>query len=252
MLPEFAGGEDPYVPYFEVCAEEKVPVVETAGRSPGRFVPMLKEAGVRILHKVPTVRFARKAESLGVDAVTVVGFECGGHPGQDDVGSLVLLRRAASELRIPLVAAGGFADGAGIAAALALGASGVLMGTRFVATTECPIHDVFKRRLLELDERSTLLILRSIHNTARVMRNAAAERVLEAEGRGAGLDEILPLVAGSFGREAYVDGEIDKAVVACSQAVGLIRDIPTVAELMRRLVDETADACHRLGGLVAE
>jgi len=246
MLP-MLGDEDLYNSYFEVVIEEGVKIVETSGRNPGFIVPELKKAGVKILHKVPAVRFAKKAESVGVDAVTIVGFECGGHPGMDDVTSLVLIPKAAQALKIPVVGAGGFADGRGLVAALALGAEAVLMGTRFMATRECPVHDNFKHWMVTAKETDTTMILRSIKNAERVRRNKSAEAVFELEGKGSTLEELLPIISGKVGRDAYLSGDLEKGVIACGQAVGLVSDIPTVKELIDRIIDEAKDICGKFG-----
>lgn len=232
--------------YFDVILEEGVGVVETSGRSPEAFVPRLKAAGIKILHKVPAVRFARKAESLGVDAITVVGFECGGHPGMDDVTSLVLVPRAVEEVKVPVIAAGGFADGRGLAAALALGAEGILMGTRFMATRECVVHPRFKEWMVGARETDTVLVQRSIRNPLRARRNKATDEVQELERGGATLADLLPLISGKEGREAYVSGDLDRGVVACGQAVGLVHDVPSVHELIVRIVNEAEEVAARL------
>lgn len=237
MLPMMAFGEI-YEQYFSIIVEEGVKIVETSGRSPEAFVPLLKKAGITIVHKVPAVRYAKKAEAVGADAVTIVGYECGGHPGMDDVPSLILIPKAAETLRVPLIAAGGFCDGKGLAAALALGAEAILMGTRFMATQESPIHKNFKDWMVRAEETETMIIERSIRNAARVRRNKAAEQVLEMEKDGAGLDEIMPIIAGKVGREAYLSGDLDMGTVACGQVVGRIRDIPTMKELIQRIVSE--------------
>lgn len=249
MLPVL-GNEDLYKKYFDVIIEENVKIVETSGRNPEWIVPELKRAGVKILHKVPAVRYAKKAESVGVDAVTIVGFECGGHPGMDDVTSLVLIPKAARSLKIPVVAAGGFADGRGLVAALALGAEAVLMGTRFLATKECPVHDNFKHWMATANETDTMTILRSIRNTERVRRNRDAETVLEMESKGATLEELMPIISGKVGREAYLSGDLDKGVIACGQVVGLIEDIPTVKELIEKIIAEAEEICRRLGKMI--
>ncbi len=237
MLPILTFGEV-YEEFFSIIVDEGVRVVETSGRSPETFVPLLKKAGVKILHKVPAVRYARKAESVGADAVTIVGFECGGHPGMDDVTSLILVPKAAESLKVPIIAGGGFCDGRGLAAALALGAEAVLMGTRFMATKECAIHDNFKAWIVQAQETDTMVIERSIRNAARVRRNAAAEEVLRKEQEGATLEDLLPLIAGKVGREAYLSGNLETGTVACGQAVGRIRDIPSVGDLIQRIVSE--------------
>jgi nitronate monooxygenase len=250
MLP-IMGGHEAARPFIDVLCEERVPLVETSGQNPEPFVAQLHAAGVRLMHKVPAVRFAQKAEQIGADLVAVVGFECGGHPGNDDVPTSILVARAVDALKIPVIAAGGIADGRGVAAALALGASGVLVGTRFMATRECAIHEAFKKWLLEADERKTVIIERTIKNPARVLDNAAARKVLELEARGASLGELMGVIAGHFGQEAYESGNIDLATVACGQGVGLIHDMPTCAELVERMVREAEERVCALHASIA-
>ncbi|MCL6638869.1 MAG: nitronate monooxygenase [Firmicutes bacterium] len=235
MLPEI-GPRDKTPLYFEAVIEEKVPVVETSGRSPEEFVPRLKEAGIKLMHKVPAVRFAKKAEKIGADAVIVVGFECGGHPGMDDVTSLILAPKAASTLSIPVIAGGGIADARGFVAALALGAEGVVMGTRFVATTECLAHPKYKEWIVGAQETDTVMIQRSIRNAARVMKNAAAEKVLAMEARGAGLEELLTVISGQVGKKALFEGDVEGATFAVGQCVGLINEVKPVKEVIGEIV----------------
>ncbi len=245
MLPVMTVGEM-YDKYFDVIVEEGVKIVETAGRNPEPYVPRLKEAGVKIIHKVPAVRYAKKAESVGVDAVTIVGFECGGHPGMDDVTSLILAQKARKVLNIPFFIGGGFADGRGLIAALALGADGIVMGTRFVATKECPVHENFKKWMLEAQETDTMIVERSIKNPARVRKNKAAFEVLAMEEKGATLEELMPLIAGKVGLQAYLSGDLDIGVIACGQVVGLIDDIPSAYDLVRRIESEAREVLQHL------
>ncbi len=249
MLPALMEG-DITKRYVEVVVDEKIPVVETSGRSPEALVPALKEGGVKIIHKVPAVRFARKAESVGADAVTIVGFECGGHPGMDDVTSMILIPRAAENLDIPVIAGGGIADARGFMAALALGAEGVVMGTRFLATKECPAHANFKEWLVEAQETDTMMIERSIRNAVRVMRNETAEKVLELEEKGATLDELIVYISGKLGKEAWMGGDLDGATIACGQNVGLIHEIKTVKEVIDDIVNGAREIAARLNGIV--
>jgi NADH:quinone reductase (non-electrogenic) len=235
MLPELTKG-DRTQEILEIILEEKVPVVETSGRSPETFIQALKDAGIKLIHKVPSVRFAQKAESIGADAVTIVGFECGGHPGMDDVTSLVLIPCAADRIKIPIIAGGGIADARGLVAALALGAEAVVMGTRFVATRECPAHPLIKERFVKNRETETMLIQRSIRNTARVIRNRAAERVHSMEQQGATLDDLLPLISGQGGQRALREGDLESAVISCGQCVGLIHEIKSVKEVIEEMV----------------
>lgn len=249
MLPVLMDG-DITQRYVKVVVEEKIPVVETSGRNPEPLVPALKEGGVKIFHKVPAVRFARKAESVGADAVTIVGFECGGHPGMDDVTSMILIPRASENLDIPVIAGGGIADGRGLMAALALGADAVVMGTRFLATKECPAHANFKEWLVEAQETDTMMIERSIRNAVRVMRNETAEKVLEMESRGATLEELLVYISGKVGREAWLSGDLDGATIACGQNVGLIHEVKTVKEVIDDIVSSAREIAGRLNGIV--
>jgi NAD(P)H-dependent flavin oxidoreductase YrpB (nitropropane dioxygenase family) len=224
--------------FFDVVVEEKVAMVETAGRNPAPYLPRLKEAGIKVMHKVPAVRFAKKAEEVGVDLVAIVGFECAGHPGMDDVTTLILLQKASRELTIPIVAGGGFCDGRGLVAALALGAEAILMGTRFLMTRECWAHPRIKEALLGADERSTVTIERSIRNTARVLDNRASQKTLDLEGKGATLDELMTVISGRLGRKAYAEGDPDVGVIPCGQVIGLVNEIKSVKEVIEEIVRE--------------
>jgi NAD(P)H-dependent flavin oxidoreductase YrpB (nitropropane dioxygenase family) len=228
----------PYSEYLDVILESGVRVVETAGNSPKDFVGRMKAKGVTIIHKCTTVRHARSAERAGVDIISIDGFEAAGHPGEDDVPGLVLIPIAAKALRIPLIASGGIGDGRGMAAALALGAEGVNMGTRFCATREAPIHDDIKQALVRSTERDTNLIFRTLRNTARVLKNAVSDEVVALERRPGGctIDDLRHLVAGTRGRSALETGAVDGGVISASQVVGLIEDIPTCGELIERIV----------------
>ena len=228
----------PYERYLDAIIDSGVKILETAGNSPREFIARAKAAGMCLIHKCVTVRHALSAERHGVDIVSIDGFECAGHPGEDDVGGLVLIPAAARALGIPIIASGGIADGRGLAAALVLGAEGVNMGTRFCATREAPIHERIKLALVNASERDTRLILRSLHNTARVLKNAVSEEVLASERRGCTFEDIRPLVAGSRGRAALVAGEPDGGIITAGQTVGLIEDIPGCAELIERMVVE--------------
>jgi nitronate monooxygenase len=248
MLPVLMPG-DLTNAFIEVVCEEGIPVVETAGRNPEPYVPRLKSAGVKLIHKVPAVRFAKKAESIGADAVTVVGFECGGHPGMDDVPSLIVLPKAAQALSIPVIAAGGFCDGRSLVAALALGAEAVLMGTRFMATKESPMHDNFKQWMVGAQETDTLMVERSIRNAARIMKNDAALTVQRMEAEGATLQDLLPVIAGSLGREAYFSGDINLGTIACGQVVGRIHEVASVQEIIDGIMADAEQAIARLNAL---
>lgn len=245
MLPVLMPGDQTDA-FMDLVCEEGIPVVETAGRNPEQYVPKLKSAGVKLFHKVPAVRYAHKAQSIGADAVIVVGFECGGHPGPDDVPSLIVLPKAAEELDIPVIAAGGFCDGRGLVAALALGAEAVLMGTRFMASVESPMHDNFKRWMVNAQETDTMVVERSIRNPARIMKNEAAKTVAKMEAEGAGLEELLPVIAGRVGREAYLSGDIDLGAIACGQVVGRIREIKTAAAIIQDIVAEAQQVLDKL------
>lgn len=251
MLPNLAPGEQTEA-YFQVIIEEGVGVVETAGRNPAPYLPPLKEAGVKVIHKVPAVRFARKAESVGVDAVTIVGFECAGHPGMDDVTTLILIPKAKDLLKIPVIAAGGIGDARGFMAALCLGAEGVLMGTRFLLTHECWAHPNIKSAFLKADETKTMIIERSIRNTARVLMNDAASKALAMEERGATLDELLTVIGGQLGKEAFTGGNVDSAVIACGQVVGMINELKSVKEVIDEIVEGAKSIQQRMNGILEQ
>lgn len=224
--------------YVQVVIEENVPVVETSGQSPEPYMEAFKKHEIFVIHKVPGVRYARTAERIGCDAVSVVGFETGGHPGMEDVGSIVLIPRTVDSVRIPVIAGGGIADGRGLAASLALGAEGVVMGTRFLATRESPVHENVKHWMVSADELQTAIIQRSISSPSRVALNAVAREVLQLEKRGTTLEELLPLISGLRAQQVYFEGNVDAGVWSCGQSVGLVRDVPTVKELIDRIMDE--------------
>ena len=249
MLPELTK-DDRTEEVLEILLEEGVPVVETAGRSPEPFIRRIKSGGIKLIHKVPSARFAKKAESIGADAVTIVGFECGGHPGMDDVTSLVLIPTVASSLRIPVIAGGGIADARGFLAALALGADGVLMGTRFVATQECPAHPKIKEWLVKARETDTMVIQRSIRNAARTIKNKAAEKALAMEERGASLEELLTVISGRIGQKALLEGDLEGAIIACGQCVGLIHEIKSVKQVMEEIIQGAQSILQRLNSSV--
>jgi len=240
------GQKDKAIQYFEAVIEENVLVVETSGRSPESFVPELKKAGVKLIHKVPSIRFAKKAESIGADAVIIVGYECGGHPGMDDITSLVLTPKAADTLSIPVISGGGFADARGLIAALALGAEGIVMGTRFLATTDCLAHPKFKEWMIQAEETDTVIIERSIQNTARVMKNVTAEKVLEMEARGATMEEILKVIGSGVRRRCYIEGDLDGGTISMGQCVGLIYDIKSIKDLITDIITESEIVLDRL------
>ena len=219
-----------------------VKVVETAGNNPAKWMPMLKDAGIKVIHKCTAVRHALKAESIGCDAISVDGFECGGHPGEDDIPNFILLPRAAEELKIPFVASGGMADGRSLVAALSLGAEGMNMGTRFMATVEAPIHDNVKRALVAASELDTRLVMRPLRNTERVLINAGVERLLEKEkalGAGLKFEDIIGEVAGVY-PAIMQRGEMDAGAWSCGMVAGLIHDIPTCQQLIDRIMAEAS------------
>ena len=243
-----------YPGYIKAIIDGGVKAVETAGNNPQKWMPMLKEAGIKVIHKCTSVRHSVKAQSIGCDAVSVDGFECGGHPGEDDVPNFILLPRAAEELTIPFVASGGMADGRSLVPALALGADGMNMGTRFIATKEAPVHDNVKQALLAASELDTRLVMRPLRNTERVLNNAATERLLKKEkelGDKIKFEDILPEVAGVYPK-IMKDGAMEAGVWSCGMVAGLIHDIPTVKQLIDRIMSE-ADAiiAKRLEGFRA-
>jgi len=239
--------------YIDVLIEEGVRVVETSGRSPEPYMKQLKQGNVTVVHKAPGgVRYAEAAEMVGCDAVSIIGYECGGHPGPDDTGSLVLLPATMRAVKIPVLAGGGFADAAGFVAALALGADGVLMGTRFMATQECPAHPAFKEWLLRAKETDTAITQRSIRAPSRGLINEAVRKVQEMEGRGAALEELLTVIGGQNSTRVYFEGDLDAGIAECGQVVGLVNDIPTVQEVIDGIIEGGREIIEkRLGGLVA-
>ncbi len=227
-----------YPGYVRAIVEGGVKIVETAGNNPQRFLPVLKENGIKVIHKCTSVRHSLKAEAIGCDAVSVDGFECGGHPGEDDVPNFILLPRAADELKIPFVASGGMADGRSLVAALAMGAEGMNMGTRFIATKEAPVHENVKRAIVAASELDTRLIMRPLRNTERVLKNAAVDRLLEKEkalGANMKFEDIFAEVAGVYPK-IMKEGAMDAGAWSCGMVVGLINDIPTCQELIDRIM----------------
>lgn len=223
--------------FFEAVIECGVKVVETSGRSPEAYISRLHGAGIKLIHKVPAVRYAKKAEAVGADAVSIVGFECGGHPGMDDVTAMTLVPQARDQLRVPVLAGGGVADARGFLAMMALGADGVVMGTRLLLSAECGIHENFKRRLLEARETDTRMIQYSIGNPMRALRNQAVDRVLAMESRGATLEELLTVTSGKNGRRCWYEGDTEGGTHAVGQCVGLVREIKPVADIIREIVE---------------
>ncbi|HRN99932.1 MAG TPA: nitronate monooxygenase family protein [Nitrobacter sp.] len=236
FLPAFTA--PPYPEYIRAIVESGVRIVETAGRNPEAYMAALKAAGIKVIHKCTSVRHALKAEQIGCDAVSVDGFECGGHPGEDDVPNMILLPRAADELRIPFVASGGMADARSLVAALALGADGMNMGTRFIATKEAPVHDNVKQALVAASERDTRLIMRALRNTERVLNNRKVERLMEIErekGESLRIDDIIEQVAGVYPR-VMIEGDVNAGAWSCGMTAGLIHDVPSCKELIERIV----------------
>jgi nitronate monooxygenase len=243
----------PYDEYREAIIESGVKIVETAGNNPQPHLPRFKEAGVKVIHKCTSVRHAVKAQSIGVDVVSIDGLECAGHPGEDDVGGLILFPATADKLTIPILASGGMADARGLVAALALGCDGANMGTRFMATVEAPIHENVKKQIVANDERSTDLIFRTLHNTARVARNAISQEVVAIEKRGnATFADVKDLVAGTRGANVLDKGDMDAGIWSAGQTQALIHDIPTCKELVSRIMRQAEEIIRtRLDRMVA-
>jgi nitronate monooxygenase len=251
FLPTFDA--PPYPEYIAAIKEGGIKAVETAGRSPEQYMPALKEAGIKVIHKCTSVRHSLKAEKIGCDAVSVDGFECGGHPGEDDMPNMILLPRAAEELKIPFVASGGMADARSLVAALAMGAAGMNMGTRFVATKEAPVHQNVKDAIVKASELDTRLVMRSLRNTERVLNNAGVERLIateQAKGDSLVIGDIINEVAGVYPK-VMVDGDMDAGAWSCGMVAGLINDIPTVKELIDRIMaDAESIIRQRLTGFL--
>ncbi len=242
-----------YDDILDVIINSGVKILETAGRSPEPFMDKLKAAGIKVIHKCVTVRHALSAERIGVDVVSIDGFECAGHPGEQDVGGLVLFPAATQALKIPVVASGGIADGRGLVAALALGCEGINMGSRFLVTKEAPIHEAIKQKFVDMDENQTRLIFRSYRNTARVYRNSIADQVAEIEARGGEFAEVHSLVSGGNQDKAWQTGDIDAGMVTVGMCGGLINDIPTCQELVQTIVSDAEQIItDRLVSVVAD
>jgi nitronate monooxygenase len=251
FLPTFSN--PPYPEYIDAIIQGGVKVVETAGRSPEAQMPQLKAAGIKVMHKCTSVRHALKAERIGCDAVSVDGFECGGHPGEDDVPNMILLPRAAEELKVPFIASGGMADGRSLVAALALGADGMNMGTRFMATKEAPIHQKVKQAIVAASELDTRLILRPLRNTERVLMNKGVERILEIErelGEKVKATDLMEQLAGVYPK-VMIDGETESGAWSCGMVAGLIHDIPSCKELIDRTMAQAESLINaRLAGML--
>jgi nitronate monooxygenase len=242
FLPSFKA--PPYAEIIQAVEEGGVKVVETAGRSPEEWMPRLKAAGIVVIHKCTSVRHSLKAERIGCDAVSVDGFECAGHPGEDDIPGLILLPLAAKALKVPFVASGGMGNAQHMAAALALGADGINMGTRFIATKEAPVHENVKQALLDASELDTRLILRPLRNTERVLKNSAGDKVVEIEkekGTDTHIDDVREFITGAQNRKVLQEGEMDAGAWSCGMVAGLIDDIPSCEELINRIVDGAED-----------
>jgi len=243
-----------YPGYIDAIIEGGVKAVETAGNNPAKWLPILKENGIKVIHKCTTVRHSLKAESIGCDAVSVDGFECGGHPGEDDIPNMILLPRAAEELKIPFVASGGMSDARSLVASLAMGAEGMNMGTRFIATKDAPVHDNVKQAILNASELDTRLVMRPLRNTERVLNNKGVEKILEKEEKlGAHLkfEDIIKEVSGVYPK-VMLDGDMDAGAWSCGMVAGLIHDIPTVKELVDRIMEEAEGLIkERLEGLLS-
>jgi NAD(P)H-dependent flavin oxidoreductase YrpB (nitropropane dioxygenase family) len=242
-----------YDDYVDVILDSGVKIIETAGRSPEPFMERFKASGVKVIHKCVAVRHALKAERIGVDVVSIDGFECAGHPGEQDVGGLVLFPAAAQALKIPVVASGGIADGRGLVAALALGCEGINMGSRFMVTREAPIHEGIKQKIVEMDETQTRLIFRTYKNTARVYRNSVADKVAEIEAAGGEFGQVHHLVSGANQEKAWSTGDIEAGMVTVGMCGGLINDIPTCDELVKKIVADAEQIIdQRLAGITGQ
>jgi nitronate monooxygenase len=234
-----------YGSLIDVIVDEGIEIVETAGRNPEPYLERIKAGGAKVIHKCTSVRFARKAEAIGCDYVSIDGCECAGHPGEEDITSLVLIPVTVDAVSIPVIASGGFADARGLVAALALGADAMNMGTRFVATQEAAAHDNVKQWYVDASETDTMYVMRSLRNTERVLRNKIAEKVVELESQGAGIAELAPLVSGQNGLKVLEDGDLDVGMMTAGQSVGLVHDIPTVKDLIDTIIREAQEIVGR-------
>jgi nitronate monooxygenase len=232
-----------YPAYINVCIEEGIKFIETAGRNPEPYMEQIKSADIKVVHKCTSVRHAVKAEKIGCDVVSIDGFEAAGHPGEDDVTSLILIPLTKDAITLPIIASGGFADGRGLVAALGLGADGMNMGTRFVATQEAPLHMNVKQMLVDHGELDTRLIMRTLRNTERVIQNPVVDKVLEIESREGDtkIEDLVPYVSGLVGKEMLEDGETEKGIMSAGQSMGLVKDIPTCQELLDRIMAEAEE-----------
>ena len=244
LLPTFRPVN--YEEYINAAIEEGVNIIETSGRNPEPYMKLLKEAKVTVMHKCARVRDVKTAERIGVDAVTIVGFEAGGAPSMEDVTSLVHIPLAVDAVKIPVIAGGGIGDGRGLVAALALGAEGVMMGTRFIASQECLAHPKIKEWIVQATEKDTLMINRSFDNPERVLKTTLSLKVLEMEEKGATLEELLPMITGLQGKQALDEGDVNKGVISCGQSVGLIHEVPSVREIIESIISQAKAVGQRL------
>ena len=251
LVPHLALGEATYK-QFDVIFEENVQVVETAGASPTAFAPVIKKSNVKWIHKAASVKHCIKAEEMGADIVSIAGYEVAGHPGLDGVGTIVLANKAAQTLRIPVLAAGGIADGRGLVAALALGASGVTLGTRFVASKECVIHNNYKEWIVQASENDSTLCQKSIKNMVRVANNSAAKKCLEMEAQGASLEELMSVIGGKIAKSCFQSGNVEGSLFAVGPSIGLINDVKSVQEIIDEIIAEAGDTMANLNGLYSK
>ena len=227
-----------YDAYIDTIISEGIPIVETAGNNPEQYISRLKSAGIKLIHKCTSLTHAQKAVDLGCDVISIDGYECAGHPGEDDVTSMVLIPVCADRLKVPVIGSGGFGDGRGLVAALALGAEGINMGTRFMMTREAPLHDNVRKWLAGLSEKDTLLLLRAFKNTMRVVKTPVTEKAAELEHKGASIQEMAPLISGHGGLAMLEKGDVSAGMMSAGQVIGLIKDVPTVQELIDRMIKE--------------
>jgi len=245
LLPNVDPGEI-VMDFLELGVKENVAAFETAGRAPDRFIPIAKEANIPVIHKVPQVRFAKKAEDIGADAVIVVGFECGGYIGQAEITTQILVNKASKVLNIPVIAGGGIADGRGLVAALALGAEGILMGTRFLASEEASIHKNFKDWIINATENDTTVLLRSMSISVRSIKNEAANKLREIEANGGSIEEIFAFASGKMGKDSNENGDVESGMISMGEGVGLIDDIKTINEIVKDIVSEAEEVMGSL------
>ncbi len=245
LFPHLGEGPEP-MERLEWLIEVGVPIIESSGGNPAPYREKIKAAGIKHIHKCARVRDAVKAEQAGVDIISVVGTECGGHPGMEEIGFIVLIPAVLDAIKTPLIAGGGICDGRTLMAALSLGSCGVNIGTRFMNTKEFPIHENFKERVIEASEKETLLAMKSLKNPARVMKTAWTEKILEVENKDGGLEELIPLISGMVSREGWLNGKVDEGMYSYGQVIGRIHDTPTVQELVDRIIAEASEVKERL------